>query len=209
VSGDFYWFREKAGFVQVVLADCTGHGVPGAMMAVMGNTFLQEAADETKPDEPHRLLEMLDKKVSMALRSKDDTANDGMDCVVISFDLSTNTAYIASAKRPLIMVSGTDVAEIVGSKFSIGGSEYMKKTFTLVTTRFKKGDLFYMFTDGITDQFGGEKGKKLKYANFRTLISFNRELSLKEQHYQLVSSFDRWKGRFEQTDDVCVIGIKV
>lgn len=209
VSGDFYWFREKAGYVQVVLADCTGHGVPGAMMAVMGNTFLQEAADETRPDEPHRLLEVLDKKVSMALRAKDSTTSDGMDCMVISFHLSSNTAYIASAKRPLIMVSGTDVTEIVGSKFSIGGSDYLNKTFTLVTTKIKKDDLFYLFTDGITDQFGGEKGKKLKYINFRNLVAKNLHLDLKQQHLHLAQTFDYWKGNYEQTDDVCVIGIKV
>lgn len=208
VSGDFYWFREKGEYVQVVLADCTGHGVPGAMMSVMSNTFLQEAAEETQPGEPQRLLEVLDKKITTALRAKDSTTSDGLDCIVISYHRPTSTVYLASAKRPVLLVSGQDIFEIPGSKFSIGGSEHVLKTFSLVTHTIRKNDLLYLFTDGITDQFGGEKGKKLKYANFKKTILEHLHAPLKQQLHALDHSFEKWKGNVEQTDDVCVIGIR-
>jgi serine phosphatase RsbU (regulator of sigma subunit) len=212
VSGDFYWYGEVEGKKIIMAADCTGHGVPGAFMTVMGNNFLDEIVNEKKITAPDRILQELDRKIISTLQKQGsaEKREDGMDITILSIDEKHNTLSFAGAKNPLYYIQDNELKEIKGSKFPVGSSQFnTPKVFEKHEVPYQTNDIFYIFTDGYQDQFGGEDGKKYMTKNFRNFL-FN--ISGKEFPFQeksLESELNRWKGAFRQTDDILVIGIKM
>lgn len=217
VSGDFYWFHEIDRDRSIlVCADCTGHGVPGALMTVIGSNLLHRVVVEDRIHEPERILSEMDKRVLQTLKQqkeREGSVNDGMDMTVLLLDRATLCVKGASAKRPVLFLRNKEMKEIKASKFSIGGMREGEKQFTGFSLECQEDDMIYLFTDGFPDQFGGEAygkkgGKKYSSKRFRELIQKIHMKSLDEQKRLLSEEFERWKGSLEQVDDVCVIGIR-
>jgi len=220
VSGDFYWFakRNKKRFIASV--DCTGHGVPGAFMSIVGNTLLNEIVTEKNITSPAEILNELHVGVKTALKQSGDSENerrDGMDIALCSLNEDGTMLEYAGANRPLWMFrkskNGEESFEMIkANKFPIGGLEMeneVKRTFTNHEIPVEKGDLVYIFSDGYADQFGGEKGKKFMVGNMQKLVADIYEKPVKEQEQLLLKNFISWRGEHEQVDDVLVIGFRV
>lgn len=219
VSGDFFWFSqvffnrvEKSSRRILIAADCTGHGVPGAFMTVMGNALLDEIVNERSITDPHLILHELDKKIVATLQKQNFNQNDGMDMVVLVVEEKDNhTKFIhwAGAKNPLYYVREGKLHEIKGDKFPIGGNQLKaNKAFNTHTFSLQDDDIFYLFTDGFQDQFGGQENKKYMVKRFRNFLLDISKLPMNEQRERLAQEFTAWKGNREQTDDVLVMGIK-
>ena len=208
-SGDFYWFTQKGGEVILAAIDCTGHGVPGALMSVIGNSLLNQIVNMSNILDPGEILKHLDEKVLETLHhhGEGDT-NDGMDVSICSYDPSTNEIRFAGAKRSIYLIRAGKCQEIGGDKFPIGSFQYnFKKVFKTHTISLKSEDTIYMFSDGYQDQFGSN-GKKFMKKRFRELLIAIQELSMKDQKARLEKEIDEWRGGTEQTDDVLVIGMR-
>lgn len=218
VSGDFYWFNNRGGKNFVAAADCTGHGVPGAFMSIIGNSLLNEIISEQHVYQPGEILNNLHVGVKGALNQNkgEFERRDGMDIALCAFDKDKLTLEYAGANRPLWLYrKGQDeiAAEIIkADKFPIGGLEFEfeeKRRFTNHTFQMQKGDSIYIFSDGYADQFGGPKGKKFMVANLQRVLNEITDLSMKEQYERLYKAFTDWRGSYEQIDDVLVIGVRV
>jgi serine phosphatase RsbU (regulator of sigma subunit) len=221
VSGDFFWFSQqfvngtpKRSYRIIIAADCTGHGVPGAFMTVMGNALLDEIVNERHIIEPSQILTELDKKVINTLQKQSTTQNDGMDMVILVIEERDNGEkffHVAGAKNPAYYVRNGEIHEIKGAKFPIGSSQYKKdKVFMTSTFPLLENDVFYLATDGYQDQFGGIEtaNRKFMVKKFRNLLQQVSSLSFDKQKEAIQQEFEQWKGKNEQTDDVLVIGIK-
>jgi len=209
VSGDFYWFKEIEGKILLSAVDCTGHGVPGALMSMIGFSKLNEISHNKNAD-PGYILEKLDEGVRDALSTKryDHESKDGMDMALCSFDIKNSRVQYSGAFRPLIKINGDNIEEIKGNRYPIGGgSSYEKDGFTTHEFDINKGDCFYMFSDGFPDQFGGPKDKKFMNKRFKQLLCEIQTLSPQEQMNRLDDAFVNWQGETEQVDDVLVIGV--
>lgn len=211
VSGDFYWFTEKNGRRIISAVDCTGHGVPGAFMSMIGNTFLTDIIEGKGITQPANILSELRHLVIKALKQTNDfTENkDGMDMAILSFDDKNNIVEFAGANNPMWMIRDGACIEYKADKRPIGYYRGEGLPFTNHKIQYKKGDTFYIFTDGYADQFGGPKGKKLKYKQLMDiLLSIQNEPMLKQEEI-LDKRFEEWKGSLDQIDDVLVIGVRV
>jgi tetratricopeptide (TPR) repeat protein len=220
VSGDFWWTTEKDGKFIVACADCTGHGVPGGFMSVMSAAFLSEIVNEKGITDPEMILSHLRRKVISALNkspqniaeeteeSKEGSVKDGMDIVVCTFS-GTDEFEFACANNPLWLVREKALTIFPPDKFPVGVYHGEMKPFTKQTSKIKKGDMIYIFSDGVADQFGGEHGKKFKYKQFQDLLVSVSPLPGKEQLAAIDTTFDKWRGNLEQVDDVLVIGIRI
>jgi serine phosphatase RsbU (regulator of sigma subunit) len=211
VSGDFYWFEHYGNEAILVVGDCTGHGVPGAFMSIMGHNLLNQIVLEEEIHEPSKILTELDKRVTATLNKKTSKQehHDGMDIAICLIRKAQKKLIYAGANRPLIINRSKSIIEIKPDKFAIGGAfNTGKKTFTDKEVKLDDNDVLFLFSDGYQDQFGGPKGKKLKYKNLQELF-LNTAGGLKEQAEVLDKRFEEWKGALEQIDDVTVIGIKV
>ena len=211
VSGDFYWMNENEQYVFVAVADCTGHGVPGGFVSMVGANSLKQTINEYKLNEPADILDKLSELVEQAFKKR----NDGMDIslVRISKQLINNKREIkwAGANNPFwaIREKEGEFFEIKPDKQPIGNYDY-RKPFTDHIVDLDQGDIMYLFTDGYADQFGGEKGKKFKYSSFRALLLKNHTQPMKEQCQLLNDTIKIWMGSdYEQIDDICIIGIKI
>lgn len=211
VSGDFYWMAEIAHMKIVVAADCTGHGVPGALMSMVGSTLLNKIINEKKISQPKKILEVLDSEIKLTLKQFTDTATrDGMDVCLCCIDEKKGILTYAGAMRPLYQIRNNKLIEHTPTKYAIGGFSYGEnKVFNEEIIKLKKGDVFYLFSDGYADQFGGEKGKKLMLKNFKTLLLSISDLEMQSQKERLHRHYNDWKGETPQIDDVLVIGIKI
>ncbi len=212
LSGDFYWVDEIDDTVLVAAVDCTGHGVPGALMSIVGNNILSQSINEHRLSKPSAILDELNKGVTNTLRQKNEESKvkDGMDIVLLSLDKKTNKVAWAGANNPIYHIRSGTLNETKGNKFPIGifiGEEL--KHFDNHEMEVQKGDTFYLFTDGYADQFGGPKGKKFKYNQFKTTLLQIQHLSMEEQRIQLLKTIRSWQGENEQVDDILVIGIKI
>ncbi len=217
VSGDFFWFGEHENKKIAVCADCTGHGVPGALMSIIGSNLLNQLIVEKGLSDPAVILEALDVGVANALRQKMEAegdgiglVRDGMDVAVITYDPLSKALEFAGAQRPAWLIRDGMMTEIKGDKVSIGGSkhEYFKG-FNRHVTKANPGDFIFLSTDGFADQFGGSDGKKLMTKEFKKLIEKYCSNGLAHTRKQLEMDFDSWRGNREQVDDVLVIGIKI
>ncbi|MFL5752349.1 MAG: two-component regulator propeller domain-containing protein [Bacteroidia bacterium] len=215
VSGDFYWFNKRGGRNYFASADCTGHGVPGAFMSIIGNSLLIEVVNEQNILQPSKILDGLNTGVKEALNQgkSEFERRDGMDIALCAIDRNTNVLEYSGANRPLwIFRNGCNGAceSVKADKFPIGGIDMEhKKEFTNHTLQMAKGDTIYVFSDGYADQFGGDRGKKMMVGNLQKLLSQIYTKPLSEQREILYRHFLDWRGEHEQVDDVLVIGVRV
>lgn len=212
VSGDFYWMEQWGHQTLIASADCTGHGVPGAFMSIVGHNILSHAVNVLGLTKPSLILNETNKQLSRKLNQNpdEDTVRDGMDIALCAINYTKNTMEFAGANNPVWIVRNNEVIEINGDKFPIGvfvGEELQK--FTNHEWELQKGDYIYIFSDGYADQFGGPKGKKFKYKEFQKMLLDNHKKPMVEQKKILETRFDEWRGSLEQVDDVLVIGIRV
>jgi tetratricopeptide (TPR) repeat protein len=208
VSGDFYWLDRVGDVIVMILADCTGHGVPGAFMSIIGHDLLNQIIKEGKQSNPSIILRELDHKLHQILNKNTKSNNDGMDIAVVAFDTKTNKGNFCGAGRPLIAIANGKMEIHHGHKFSIGGSsDNSCKLFTNTAFETNSTKKFYLLSDGYSDQFGGEKGKKFKTQRLLQIISEISSLPMSEQKQILLDTFLKWKGELEQVDDVCILGI--
>jgi serine phosphatase RsbU (regulator of sigma subunit)/tetratricopeptide (TPR) repeat protein len=210
VSGDFYWALEKENHLYLAAADCTGHGVPGALLTMLGNSFLNEINGVDKLLTPAEILNQLRNKIISELNQtgKDGETNDGMDISLMRLNLKTNELQWAGANNSLYMIRQGDLEEVKPDKQPIGYNHKMTD-FTNHSFQINTGDYICIFTDGFADQFGGPKGKKYKYNTFKEKLLSIYQNPMNEQKQLLAKEFELWKGNLQQVDDICVIGIRV
>ncbi len=227
VSGDFYWFSEKNGRKITAAGDCTGHGVPGAFMSLIGISLLNQIVNERGITNPARILEELRKMIIKLLKQtgKSDETKDGMDIALVSIDLENSILEYAGAYNPLYFIPFEKNAEhffekdpsaiyydklieIKADRMPIGISEHEKKPFNNHTIKIYNEDLFFIYTDGLIDQFGGEKGKKMLSKRLKKHLIDICDLSLNEQMTAIKNYYFDWKGSEEQIDDVLIIGCR-
>jgi PAS domain S-box-containing protein len=210
VSGDYYFFYENEENKYVAAIDCTGHGVPGALMSVIANSLLKEVFYNKNITSPEEILYALDELLfeSLNKNNQDEIRYDGMDISLCSINKKTNVLNFAGAMRPLFLVRENELTEIKGSKYPLG-YYFEKKQFSLNTIQLKENDQLYLTTDGYADQFGGNKNKKLNRKAFKELLISLNGMSGDEQNSFLDYSLRNWKQDEEQTDDVLVIGFTI
>jgi serine phosphatase RsbU (regulator of sigma subunit) len=200
VSGDFYAFSQKNGKILIIAADCTGHGVSGAFMSMIGSSLLNQIINERGVEQPALILNELNRAVIEALKQGENESHDG-ERMQLQF---------AGANRPLWLLRDTEIQTYSPDKFPIGGLQMARdRVFANQTIQLQKNDTVYIFTDGYADQFGGTQGKKMMTARFKELLVGIQHLKLPEQDARLQAHFEGWKGSHEQVDDVLVIGVRV
>ncbi|MBN1252753.1 MAG: SpoIIE family protein phosphatase [Bacteroidales bacterium] len=218
VSGDFYWYGEvesswdfdEANSLKILIAaDCTGHGVPGAFMTLLGNNFLHLIVNIQEVVDPEQILYKLDQLVIETLKQRESgTMKDGMDIAVIILDEEKKIISFAGAGNPLFYIRNNELIELRGSNFGIGGVLRKEKIFEPYKVQYEEGDVFYIFSDGYFDQIGGGEGRKFYKKRFKELLLKIHTMPLDEQKERLSTVFERWKSDKKQIDDVLVIGLK-
>jgi len=212
VSGDFYWLGEAKDKVFFAAVDCTGHGVPGAFMSIVGYNQLKQAIITTGGSNPAEILDHLNQGVSETLHQTDEnsTSKDGMDIAICSLNHKTLELEYAGAFNPLYLLRNDEIIETKGNKFPIGSFlDGETPNFTNHKIQLEKGDQLYIFSDGYADQFGGPRGKKFMYKRFRELLVSNSKESLGKQKELLKEALFDWMKNEEQVDDILVIGVRV
>lgn len=212
VSGDFYWLEKIDNKVIIAAVDCTGHGVPGAFMSIVGYNQLKQAVEKVKELQPSKILDVLSKGVSETLHQNIDgsVAKDGMDVSLCVIDYENKILEFAGAFNPLYLIRDGELQEIKGNKFPVGifmGKE--GKNFTNHKISIQPNDMLYIFSDGYADQFGGPRGKKFMLNKFRQLLVDIHTKELRKQKHLLEEALEKWKGSEEQVDDILVLGIKI
>lgn len=216
VGGDFAWFSERDKKVVVAAVDCTGHGVPGAFMSVIGNSFMNEIVNERKMTRPDVVLEVLRESIIRSLKQRSRETGepqgmkDGMDIGVIRYDLETKILSFAGAKNPMYLIRDGEMMVYKGDRFPIGvDADGVLIPFEGHDIPAQKGDCVYLFSDGYADQFGGPKGKKFMYKQFQELLLSIHDKDMEVQKFILEENLEKWKGSLEQVDDILVIGIRI
>jgi serine phosphatase RsbU (regulator of sigma subunit) len=211
VSGDFYFFHRKADVCFIAAADCTGHGVPGALMSMVASEQLNDAVRQSSG--VSEILNLVNKGMKLSLRqtASADSTRDGMDIILCKIDPSARAISYAAANRPLWIIRNgqTSVEEIKATKKAIGGFTEDEQQFEIHQLQLMKGDTIYLFTDGYADQFSGTDSKKLTTKKFRELLLSYQNLAMPEQEKSLNTFIDNWKGNSEQVDDILIIGIRM
>ncbi len=211
VSGDFPWFVQIKNDLFIAAVDCTGHGVPGALLSLIGYFLLNDIVRSRKITDPGKILDLLDEGVTQTLRQdQDDSATkDGMDIALCRINTETRTVEYAGAHRPLYIMKGGAMDEIKGNKFPIGGGIFKNQTnFTTTKIELAKGDSFYFSSDGFPDQFGGPEERKFGPKKTREIIEKVHKGPMKDASEVFDAEWEAWKGETKQTDDVLLIGIK-
>lgn len=211
VSGDFYWFDQLDGNPMLAIVDCTGHGVPGAFMSIIGYTQLNEIITDNRISDPGMILKELDKRVRIALNQNkgiEGNSKDGMELGIISIDRKTKTVHYAGAMRPLYYIRDGELTILKGDKFAIGGTTLKPKKFITQSVAYEKGDCLYLFSDGYPDQFGGPKGKKFMTRNVGKMVKSISNLSMKEQGQIIIRTIEDWRRNEEQIDDILITGVR-
>ncbi|HMQ76859.1 MAG TPA: PP2C family protein-serine/threonine phosphatase [Flavobacteriales bacterium] len=213
VSGDFHWVHRLSEHVRLVAqADCTGHGLPGAMMAAIGCSLLNELVMQHPDKDPAELLALLNQRMVHALNQRGERlgAGDGMDIALCRVDREQREILFAGAFRPLYWMHDGQLTVINGDRRPIGGNQHdADRRFTVHRLAYHAGDRIYLFSDGYVDQFGGPDGRKLMATRFSAILEQHQHLPLALQAEELERAFDAWKGAREQMDDVCVLGLAV
>lgn len=212
VSGDFYYVEKFDEYVVFAAVDCTGHGVPGSMMSVIGYNLINQAVKLNHFTKPSDILSFLDAGVTDTLRQEggESGVNDGMDIAVCTLNTKTNRLQFAGAYNGLVYIKGAKLTEIKADNLAIGVNyDGVVDSYTNHEIQLEKGDLIYMYSDGFADQFGGPKGKKYKYKKLKEFILQISSNSMIDQKEKLIASFNEWKGDLEQVDDVMMIGVRI
>ncbi len=211
VSGDFYWHTRVKDFLYYIVADCTGHGVPGAFMSLMGISYLGEIINEKNILNTQEILEVLREKVINNLNKSSQTKDkrDGMDMVIMRIDLKTLTLQFSGANNSIYILHNEVLKELKGNNMPVGLYTEKLLPFTVTEVQLFEGDKLFAFTDGLPDQFGGPKGKKFMYKQMEAILSDNSNGSMQLLHSKILERFEQWQGANEQVDDITVLGIKV
>ena len=211
VSGDFYWLHKCDDVLFFAVIDCTGHGVPGALLTMLAYNAINKAVVEKELMDPTTILDRMNTEVKLALKqNKDNPIQDSMEVGIVSLNTITNELKFAGANTSLTYIQNSELKIAAAGKCSVGsvqeGGIVLPITHAL---KLNTGDTFYLYTDGYADQFGGPKGKKFKYKQLEEfLLSISHE-SMEIQKQKLEEVFENWRGDLEQVDDVCVIGVRV
>lgn len=205
VAGDFYWMEKVDDTILFAAADCTGHGVPGAMVSVVCHNAMNRAVREFGLSEPGKILDKTNELVEETFIKSDEEVKDGMDIALCS--LTGNTLQYAGAHNPLWIIRNGEIIETKADKQPIGSFNEHRPSATN-TFELQPNDSLYIFSDGFVDQFGGEKGKKYKARAFRELLLSVQDQPMAEQKMFIEDTFEKWRGELEQVDDVCVIGVR-
>ena len=210
VSGDFYWMTQKDHFTVFVAADCTGHGIPGAFMSMLGISFLNDIVGRMEKLQANKILEQLRSQVIQSLHQsgKEGEAKDGMDISLCIFDHETQELQFSGAFNSIYHIRQGDLTELKADRMPIAIHWKMEAQFTNQVITIQEGDTIYMFSDGYADQFGGPEGKKIKTKPIKDLLLSVQDQSINEQKDRLEQYFDEWKGTLPQIDDVIVMGLK-
>lgn len=211
VSGDFYWFYQKKDTMYISVADCTGHGVPGAFMSMIGSTLLNDIIKDPSGASPAQMLENLDREIKVLLQKNiAEQSQDGMDISIVEIHIPSRRVRLASAKRPVYLFINDELTIYKGARRSIGESLIDSDgRFVNIEYHLDKGDSIYLFSDGYTDQFGGPSGKKFMKVGVHNLLEQVRHLPMEEQGRIIKTSFMEWKGDLEQVDDVIFMGVRL
>jgi serine phosphatase RsbU (regulator of sigma subunit) len=213
IGGDFFWFHDQPSMnlKVVVQADCTGHGVPGAMMGVLGNTLLAEIVGDYDVFDPAMILELMNRKLMNLLQQENaESLSDGMDIAVCVLNTETNKLTYAAANQSIIVVRDNELVQLRGDRNPIGGFHFeLDRKFSNKKVDLKKNDKVYMYTDGYQDQFGGEYGKRLKRKGFHEIILATSANAFDQQRKLFLERFTNWKGAREQVDDVSLFGFEM
>ena len=211
VSGDFYWYSNQNRRSYIAACDCTGHGVPGAFVSMIGNDLLNQIIIERGVADPGEILSYLSDGVKSVFTrdGSNQQAQDGMDMVLCSFDQDLKTLEYAGAKNPLFIIQNGELMTIKGDNCPIGGDTATGFQFTTHKITLQNTDSIYLISDGFQDQFGGPKGKKFMIKRFKEILLTIQKQDMHEQKEVLRKAIDDWKGTQEQVDDICVIGIRV
>ncbi|MCF8226947.1 MAG: SpoIIE family protein phosphatase [Bacteroidales bacterium] len=211
VSGDFYWVASKGNKVIISAVDCTGHGVPGAFMSIVGNNQLNYALNIENKTQPSEILEILDRGVTDTLRqTKDESVQDGMDLAMVTIDWEEKKLQFSGAFNPLIMVREGELIKVKGDRLPIGGHFIQsEKNFTNHEIDYQDGDMIYIYSDGFPDQFGGEKGGKYMSGKFNKFLQSIADQPVEKQYGLLEKELKEWMGEEVQIDDILVIGVKL
>lgn len=214
VSGDFFWTMETPQYTFLAIVDCTGHGVPGAFMSMVGNTLLNQIVGEMKITSPAEILNALDKETIKILKQDEsiDSQEDGMAISLIRYEKGKNEIVFAGAGQKITVVKDGELQIVNASLFSIGGLHAIKQSknisFTESSLTVSQGTSLYLYSDGYIDQFGGEKDERFSSRRFNEMIATMQDLNMSEQFIHLSKSLDSWKGSTRQVDDILVVGIK-
>ena len=211
VSGDFYWLHKCDDVFYFAVIDCTGHGVPGALLTMLAYNAINKALIEKEIMDPAAILDSMNTDVKQALKqNKDNPIQDSMEVGIVSLNTKTNDVLFAGANTSLTYIQNNVLKIVSAGKCSVGSVQevgiILPSTHSL---KLNKGDCFYLYTDGYADQFGGPKGKKFKYKQLEDLLLSNYTRSSQEQKGILNSSIESWKGDLEQVDDITVIGYSI
>ncbi len=204
VSGDFYWATKKGDDFYLAICDSTGHGVPGAFMSLLNMSFLNEAINEKNISKPNEVFNHIRKR----LISHMDGGRDGMDAILVCLNSKNKTLTYSAANNAPIIIRDNKIVELDFDKMPVGKGETHEE-FKEYTITLQSGDNLYLYTDGYADQFGGPKGKKFKYKQLNNILLSVAQKSMKDQSGILEQTFTDWKGKLEQVDDVCIIGVKI
>jgi serine phosphatase RsbU (regulator of sigma subunit) len=210
VSGDFYWYFHKGEETIIAAVDCTGHGVPGAFMSFVGFMLLNEIIIQNNISKPSEILKQLDINLIETLKQRDSKKTyDGMDIAICNLNLKSNTMQFAAAYRPLLLYRNGELTEYKADRFPIGGHPvYKNKEFTNNVIELRKNDTFYIFSDGIIDQFS-PFGKKYTSRKMKEFLKEIQEFDIPVQKEKLVKEYNLWKSTEPQIDDVLMIGIRI
>jgi serine phosphatase RsbU (regulator of sigma subunit) len=211
VSGDFYYAFCTKQKMCIAAGDCTGHGVPGALMSILGISFLNEIMQTGINLNANRILNLMREKIMQALHQTGNSreAQDSIDIGLCMIDCLTGKLQYSGANRPLIMIRNGELTEFKPDKMTLGVAPVKEASFTNICIETKPGDSFYLFSDGYSDQFGEITDKKFKYKHFKRIVHSLEELPMSQQKQHLENAFNEWKGRTQQLDDVLVIGFKL
>ncbi|MBN1187765.1 MAG: SpoIIE family protein phosphatase [Bacteroidales bacterium] len=212
VSGDFYWVGEKKGKKYLIAADCTGHGVPGAFMSILGMGAINEILYNDKEFPANKILADLRNYIIRILHQKGNIgeASDGMDMSLCIVDYETLTIEYAGAHNPLYHIHKGEICLYKADRMTLGITRKTElKEFTNNIIPFKKGDIIYLFSDGFADQFGGPTGSKYRYKNFREFLFRIHKFPMSKQKLALIKEFQQWKGEYDQIDDILILGVRL
>lgn len=211
VSGDFYWFTETEDYIFLTAGDCTGHGIPGAMLTVLAINLLREIVQKRGVHDPGMALNMLDQEVITTLSDENGhyKAKDGLDLALVKIHKQCGLMEYAAAFRSVAFVREGAYTELKGERYPIGFFDHLEKNFETRSEQLLPGDSIYLFSDGYVDQFGGDRDKKFSKAKFRNLIESIQDMEMEEQGGFLDYAFRNWKQDNPQTDDVVVLGFRM
>jgi serine phosphatase RsbU (regulator of sigma subunit) len=211
VSGDFYYAFRTRQKMCIAAGDCTGHGVPGALMSILGISFLNEIMQTDINLNANRILNLMREKIMAALHQTGSCrdAQDSIDIGLCMIDCATAKLQFSGANRPLIMIRKGELTEYKPDKMTLGVAPLKEAAFTNICIETEPGDSFYLFSDGFADQFGEITDKKFKYKHFKRMVHSFEELPMSQQKQHLESAFNDWKGKAQQVDDVLVLGFQL